>query len=352
VVVVVGGAAAPSVAAGVEEAVVAGVAVADVVGAAVADVAVVVAAAAGGDKGGSNMRTNLISITILSLLAIGVPALAADPTQRKFPRPEEALPALIAAASSGDKGRIDSILGAGSEDMLSSGDPVADKNARDRVIAAAKQGTRLETLPSGDIVIHVGKDDWPLPIPLVKDGNEWRFDSAAGLQEILNRRIGRNEIKAIAVAHVYVEAQREHARLEGDYAQKLRSEPGKRDGLYWEDPSGKHPSPIGPLLAEASAEGYGQQGGDPYHGYVFNILTQQGANAPGGAKSYLKDGKMMAGFALVAYPVEYNSSGVMTFMVGPQGVVFQKNLGDKTADAAKAIAAFDPDESWAPVRIE
>jgi hypothetical protein len=351
VVVAAAAVSAPAVVAAAAAAVVvaaAAVAVAAVAAAAVA----VAAAAAGGDKGGSNMRTNLISISILSLLAIGVPALAADPMQRKFPRPEQALPALIAAMR-GDKGQVESILGPGSEDMLSSSDPVADKNARDRVIAAAKERTRLETLPSGDIVIHVGKEDWPLPIPLVKDGNEWRFDTAAGTQEILNRRIGRNELKAIDVASVYVDAQREHARLEGDYAQKLRSEPGKRDGLHWDDP--QHPSPLGPLLAEASAEGYGQQGGgepQPYHGYIFRILTQQGANAPGGAKSYLRNGKMMSGFALIAYPAEYNSSGVMTFVVGPQGVVYQKNLGDKTAEVAKAMAAFDPDESWTPVRAD
>jgi hypothetical protein len=301
------------------------------------------------------MRTHLSSFTILSvLLTIGGPALAADPTQRTFLRPEEALPALIAAVRADDKGRVEAILGAGSLDILSSGDPVADKNARERVIAAAKERTRLETLPSGDVVIHVGKEDWPLPIPLVKAGNEWRFDTAAGTQELLNRRIGRNELKAIDVSSVYVEAQREHAKLEGDYAQKLRSEPGKRDGLYWEDPSGKHPSPLGPLLAEASAEGYQPGGGEPqpYHGYFFHILTQQGANAPGGAKSYLKDGKMTGGFALVAYPAQYNSSGVMTFIVGPQGVVYQKNLGDKTVESAKAVTAFDPDDSWMPVRAD
>jgi len=302
------------------------------------------------------MRTHLSSFTILYvLLTIGGPALAADPMQRKFLRPEDALPALIAAARASDKAQAVQILGAGSDDLLSSGDPVADKNARDRVIAAAKQRTRLETLPSGAVIIHVGKDDWPLPIPLVKDGNEWRFDTAAGAQELLNRRIGRNELKAIAVSSVYVYAQQERAKVEGDYAQKLRSEPGKRDGLYWDDPSGKRPSPLGPFLAEATAEGYGQQGGGeprPYHGYMFHILTQQGANAPGGAKSYVKDGKMTGGFAFLAYPAEYNSRGVMTFIVGPQGIVYQKNLGDKTAEVAKAMAAFDPDESWTPVRAD
>ena len=171
-----------------------------------------------------------------------------------------------------------------------------------------------------------------------------------------NLNHGGNELKAIEVCLVYVEAQREHARLEHDYAQKVRSEPGKRDGLHWDDPTGKHPSPLGPLLAEAAAEGYTKQGADdaprpyPYHGYLYRILTEQGAHGPGGAKSYLKDGKMVGGFALGAYPAEHGSSGVMTFVVGPQGVVYQKDLGDQTAEIAKAMMAFDPDESWNPVR--
>ena len=190
----------------------------------------------------------------------------------------------------------------------------------------------------------------------MKDGGQWRFDTASGLQEILNRRIGRNELAAIAASHAYVDAQREHMKLEGDYAQKVRSDAGKHDGLYWEDPSGKRPSPLGPLFAEASAEGYGQQAADagpqPYHGYFFRILTEQGASAPGGARSYLKDGKMTGGFALVAYPAEHGSSGIMTFIVGPQGVVYQRDLGDKTADVAKAMKAFDPDESWYPTRSD
>jgi hypothetical protein len=297
------------------------------------------------------MRQVLHVGAILALIP-SVTALA--DTQRKFTRPEEAVPALIAAARADDKTALIAILGPGSEDIVSSGDPVEDAAARDRVIAAAKQKMRLETLPSGAVIAHLGKDDWPLPIPIVKDGNEWRFDAAAGRDEILNRRIGRNEITAIAASLVYVNAQRERAKLEGDYAQKFRSEPGKRDGLYWDDPTGKHPSPLGPLYAEASAEGYMKQapGGEPqpYHGYFFHILTAQGAGAPGGARSYVKDGKMTTGFAMVAYPAEHGSSGVMTFIVGPQGVVYQKNLGDKTSEVGKAMTAYDPDESWNPTR--
>jgi len=301
------------------------------------------------------MRTLLVSVLhLVTLVALATPIFAAE--QRKFARPEEALTALLNASRAGDQAQVLAILGPGGEDVISSGDPVEDRNARDRVLTAAKHGTRLETLPSGEVIVHVGPQDWPLPIPLVKDGNEWRFDTASGLQEVMNRRIGRNELTAINASRVYVDAQREHLKREGDYAQKVRSDAGKHDGLYWEDPTGKHPSPLGPLFAEASAEGYGQQGADagpqPYHGYVFRILTQQGANAPGGAKSYVKDGKMTGGFALVAYPAEHGSSGVMTFVVGPQGIVYQKDLGDKTTDVAKAMTAFDPDATWMPTRSD
>jgi hypothetical protein len=255
---------------------------------------------------------------------------------------------------SGNQATLTEILGPGSEDIVSSGDPIADRGARERVVAAAKQHTRLETLPSGDVIAHLGKDDWPLPIPLVKDGSKWRFDTKAAHDEILNRRIGRNELKTIEVCRVYVDAQREHGRLERTFAQKLHSDSGKRDGLYWEDPTGKQPSPIGPLLAEASAEGYAKQepGAEPrpYHGYFYRILTEQGAHAPGGAKSYVKDGQMTGGFALLAYPAQHGASGVMSFVVGPQGVVYQKDLGAQTADVAKGMKTYDPDDSWAPVR--
>ena len=297
---------------------------------------------------------NIIIPVVASLLLGGVCAAADDATQQRFGSPEEAVRGLVAAARADDTAALGTVLGPGSDDVISSGDPVQDRAARDRVLKAAAERTRIETLPSGAAIARLGKDDWPLPIPLVKDGDQWRFDTAAGREEVLNRRIGRNELKAIAVAQVYVEAQQEHARRQGDYAQHLRSEPGKRDGLYWEDPTGKNPSPLGPLLAEASAEGYTapdpSAGPQPYHGYVYRILTEQGANAPGGARSYVKDGKMTGGFALVAYPAEHGSSGVMTFVVGPQGIVYQKDLGPKTADAGKTMKTYDPDDSWTPVR--
>jgi hypothetical protein len=295
------------------------------------------------------MAHHLASITT-AIALFGTLASAAD--QKTYARPDDAVHALVAAAAKGDTAELAAVLGPGSEEIVSSGDPVDDKAARERVVAAAKAKTRLETLQNGAVIAHVGEDDYPLAIPIVKDGAKWRFDTAAGREEVLNRRIGRNELKAIDVCRVYVEAQHEHAKLDKTYAQKLRSDAGKQNGLYWDDATGKSPSPLGPLLAEASAEGYkpGEgEGPQPYHGYYFRILTEQGPHAPGGAKSWVNNGELTGGFALLAYPADHGSSGIMTFIVGPQGVVYQKDLGDKTADA-KSMAAYDPDESWTPVR--
>jgi len=294
-------------------------------------------------------------ITLAMLAVLGLRASAAEtPSQKEFAKPEAAVRALLDALRADDKAALLSILGPGSEDVVSSGDPIADRAARKPILTGAAERTRLETLPSGAVIAHFGKDDWPLPIPLVKSGDQWHFDTAAGRNEILNRRIGKNELKAIDVCRVYVEAQREHAKLERDYAQKLRSDPGKRDGLYWDDPTGKHPSPFGPLLAEAAAEGYSTENSPdaprPYHGYLFRILTQQGPHAPGGARSYLRDGEMTGGFAMIAYPADYGASGVMTFLVDAQGVVYQKNLLDQTDTVAKQITTYDPDDTWTPVR--
>jgi len=294
-------------------------------------------------------------VPVAAVLALSAFNVAADDTaQKRFARPEDAVRELIAAARDDDESALIAILGPGSDDVVSSGDPVQDRTARERVVKAANEGTRIETLASGAAIARLGQDDWPLPIPLVKDGDQWRFDTAAGREEVVNRRIGRNELKAIAVAHVYVEAQQEHAKREGGYARKLHSDPGTHSGLYWEDPTGKQPSPLGPLLAEASAEGYAARdpgaAPQPYHGYFFRILTEQGAHAPGGARSYVKDGRMTGGFALVAYPAERGASGVMTFIVGPQGIVYQKDLDAKTSEIGKSMTSFDPDDSWIPVR--
>ena len=328
-----------------------------VVDAAVADV---------GDRRSTNMthsnptshRTSLIAaLAILTpFLAHATSALA----QKRFATPEDAVLTLVAAAGKDDDAALRDLLGPGSEDVVSSGDPIDDHAARQRGVAAAKERTRFETLDSGAVIAHFGKDDWPYPIPLVKEGDGWRFDTAAGRDELLNRRIGRNELKTLGVCRAFVDAQREYAsreRVAGAgraYAQKVRSDPDKRDGLYWDDPTGKEPSPFGPHAAEAAAEGYTTPEAGaaprPFHGYYYRILMAQGAHAPGGARSYLKDGHMTGGFALVAYPADYGASGVTTFIVDRQGVVYQKNLGEKTEEIGKAMAAYDPDESWTPVR--
>jgi hypothetical protein len=306
----------------------------------------------------AHVKTLVSSAVVLMVLAS---AHAADASETPtFARPEDAMRALVAAVRTGDEDKVATILGPGSKDLLSSGDPVDDQAEARRFAALATERTRFETLESGAVIAHIGKDDWPFAIPLVKDGEHWRFDTDAGREELLNRRIGRNELKAVDVCHAYVDAQFEYASQprNGDgkraYAQKVRSEPGKQDGLYWEDPTGKHSSPLGPLMAEATAEGYGRQEGDagprPYHGYFYRILTSQGKNAAGGARDYVKDGRMTGGFALIAYPAEYGDSGIMTFLVGPPGIVYQKNLVEKTAEVAAAIKTYDPDESWTPVR--
>jgi len=288
-------------------------------------------------------------------------AAAADASeQTKFARPEEAMHALVAAVRADDKAKLTAILGPDSEDLISSGDPIDDKAQARRFVEKVTERTTFETLGSGAVIAEIGSDAWPFAIPLAKDGDQWRFDTAAGHEELLNRRIGRNELQAVAVSHAYVDAQYEYASRprDGDgkraYAQKVRSDPGKKNGLFWEDPTGKEPSPFGPLVAEAAEEGYTPQAEGaaprPYHGYFYRILTAQGPHAAGGARSYVRDGRMTGGFALIAVPADYGSSGIMSFLVGPPGIVYQKNLGEKSADIASKITTYDPDESWTPIR--
>jgi hypothetical protein len=300
-----------------------------------------------------------LAIALVALAPLGA---AAEDTASpmKFKSPEDAMKAIVAAVRADDQAKITAIMGPNAADILSSGDEVDDKAQGKRFAALATERTRFETLESGAMIAHIGKDDWPFAVPLVKDGDEWKFDLPAGQQELLNRRVGRNELKAIATMRAYVEAQFEYASRprDGDgkraYAQKVRSDPGQKNGLYWDDPTGKQASPFGPLVAEASAEGYTRGEGEtapaPYHGYYYRILTSQGPHAAGGARSYIKDGRMTGGFAMIAVPSEYGSSGVMTFLVGPPGIVYQKNLGEKSTEAAAAITTYDPDETWTPVR--
>ena len=296
--------------------------------------------------------------TVLTLVPLGGASAADAPAQQHFASPKEAARALVEAARTDDTARLLAIFGPGSESLITSGDPVADAGERKRFAERAKERMTLDPARDGLVVLQVGREDWPLAIPLVTDGDGWRFDTAVGREELLNRRIGNNELRTLDVIRACIDAQREYARTDHgsgvrEYAAKFLSSEGKRDGLYWPAGDGKSQSPMGPLIAEASGEGYAlaRASADPkpYHGYLFRMLTGQGPHAPAGAKSYLKDGHLTGGFALVAYPAQYGSSGIMTFVVNQQGIVFQKNLGDKTAEIAGGMTAYDPDDSWDPV---
>ncbi len=272
-----------------------------------------------------------------------------------FTSPEDAATALATAMNPFDEARLVKILGPGSEDVISSGDPVADKAAGERFAKAyaAKHGTG--TNDDGSVTLFVGDNDWPFPIPLVGAGNSWSFDTEKGRQELIDRRIGRNELSTIDVCRAIVDAQREYFDMDPDgdgvheYAAKFRSTPGKRDGLYWKQVEGQPPSPLGELAAEASAEGYTAGKADerrPYHGYYFRLVTGQGPDAPGGERNYMVDGQLTGGFGVVAWPASYGNSGIMTFMVGENGVVFQKDLGDDTERSAEFIDLFEPGPGW------
>ncbi|MRR18281.1 MAG: DUF2950 domain-containing protein, partial [Deltaproteobacteria bacterium] len=248
------------------------------------------------------------------------------------------------------------IFGPGGKEVLSSGDAVQDKAAKEQFIRAYE--TKNTLVPDGDTrtVLQLGAEDWPFPIPIVKKAGKWSFDTRKGKEELINRRIGRNELNTIQTCLAFVDAQREFALRDKDgdglreYAQKFVSTPGKKDGLYWDAKPGEEESPFGDLFAKATAEGYKR--GDnpvPYHGYFFKMLTEQGKNAPGGPADYIVNGKMIGGFAMVAYPAQYGVSGIMTFIVNHDGIVYQKNLGKETARIAKAMKAFDPDKSWKKV---
>ncbi len=293
------------------------------------------------------------SLTVAGILILSV---ASAQAQQAFPTPEEAANALADAVKSGIPKAMLRVLGSGGVDIISSGDDVADAETRQRFIGAydAKHSIKLEGGKKG--VIILGNDDFPFPIPLMRKSAGWEFDTAAGRLEILYRRIGRNELDAIQTCLAYVDAQNEYAEKDrtgqgaGVYAQRIVSTSGKKDGLYW--PSDGEKSPLGELAAQASAEGYKVGAGRvPYHGYYFRVLTQQGPNAPGGTLDYVVRGKMIGGFALVAWPAEYGNSGVMTFLVNHTGTVYQKDLGDYTLKLMQRMNWFDPDQTWKKANI-
>ena len=309
-------------------------------------------------------------LTALLLLLVSVPfsgsAFAAqNPPEKQtlFPTPEEAMKALVDAARTKDRVALSAIFGPNAMQTLLSGDQVQDNHEMDEFAAAVEKSAKLERVNDAKFTLTLGENNWPFPIPIVKEGSEWRFDTQAGTEEILNRRIGENELSAILTCRAYVLAQWQYFTEEdqdkdgvAEYAQKFVSSPGKRDGLYWETVEGEKPSPLGSLVAAARAEGYGRRDDGsppkhaPYHGYYFKILTRQGAYAPGGKYNYIINGNMIAGYALVAYPDKWGSSGVMTFIVNQQGRVYEKNLGPKTAQIAGAMTEYNPDPTWKLVK--
>ena len=278
-------------------------------------------------------------------------------SQRAFESPDAAVGALLAAARSDDSDELEAIFGDEADEILSSGDPVMDRGALEVFVVAMDQGWSLERAARSEKELVVGAEEWPFPIPLVKDSRGWWFDTEAGEVEVLARRIGRNELAVIGILRTYADAQREYAseghdgRPAGIYAQRFRSTPGRHDGLYWpEEGPGAPLSPLSELAAEAADEGYEsdptRSGPIPFHGYYFRLLTRQGPDAPGGAAEYVVNGDMTGGFAAIACPAEYGSSGIMTFIVGPDAVVFESDLGEETSRIAGEIDAFDPDDDW------
>ena len=287
-------------------------------------------------------------LAFVAMLALAMPDAKA---QQAYKSPDDAAGALAAAVKSGARKEILRVLGSDGEDIVSSGDDVADAESRARFTTAWEAKHSIKTEGDKKAVIILGNDDFPFPIPLMKNKSGWEFDTAAGRLEILYRRIGRNELDAIQTCLAFVDAQNEYAEKDrgqgaGVYAQRIVSTTGKKDGLYWPGED----SPLGEMAAQASSEGYKVgQGPIPYHGYYFRVLTQQGPNAPGGTLNYVVKGKMIGGFALLAYPAEYGNSGVMTFLVNHNGVVYQKDLGDYTNKLVKRMNWFDPDQTWKKV---
>jgi hypothetical protein len=294
-------------------------------------------------------------ITVVAIAA-SIASAAAIIRQKHFSTPDAAVDALIVANRDDDKPALLAILGADGSKLIRSGDRVEDSRGRARLVAAFEEAHKIELEGQDKAVLIVGKEEWPLPIPLIHDPAGWRFDTKAGEEEILNRRIGHNELKVIEVCRGYVAAQREYAALkiggQSEFARRFLSTPQQHDGLYWPIEPGETESPFGPLVAQAQASGYPAASAAanakprPYYGYYFRILLAQGPNAPGGAMSYLSEGHMTRGFALVAYPATYGDSGVMTFIVNQSGIVFEKNLGTATLRIAQQITQYDPDSSW------
>jgi hypothetical protein len=303
-------------------------------------------------------------VAFMIMLFIGTGPFAAygkEADQKTFATPHEAIRALTAAVKTNDQSALIGIFGAEGQDLISSGDPVADERGREHFLRAYEEKNSIEQPDKDTAILHVGDKDYSFPIPLVRQDKLWYFDTPAGKEEILNRRIGKNELSTIEVLHAYTEAQREYAAEDrnGDciqeFAQKFISTEGQRDGLYWPAAEGDEESPFGPFIARAAVEGYSEIMDDdepePFHGYLFKILVAQGEHAPGGAFNFVVNGHMILGYGLVAYPAKYGVSGIMTFIVNQEGTIYQKDLADRTPEAAE-MTTFDPDDSWTQCKEE
>jgi hypothetical protein len=318
----------------------------------------------------SNYFTRIAGLPTIALLAGACGVLpahlhAADPadtqqkpavTQRSFASCEEAVKALQTATEAKDKAALREIFGSDVDELLT-GDEVQDARNAQKFATALAQGCNPVKEGDDKITLEIGTNNWPMPIPLVKADGQWRFDTAAGKDEVINRHIGKDELHAIGVCRAYVAAQRQYASVDagpgGSYALKFKSTPGKKDGLYWAQVQNEPASPFGPLVAEACTEGYVNnlsKGPHPFHGYYFRILTRQGQAAPGGKKNYMSNGNLTGGYALVAYPEHWDHSGIMTFIVNQDGHIFQQNLGESTARIGGAMKSYNPDSQWTPVQ--
>jgi hypothetical protein len=299
------------------------------------------------------------TVLVVCSLLIGATTLYAAPKnvqQKSFASPEEAVKAFVEALKGQNQKELRAILGSQSNTLIQSGDPVVDKTERQNFAQLYDEQNRIQYDGTAKAILHVGKNDWPVPLPMVKKGSKWFFDPKGAQEEILNRRIGRNELAVIEVMREYVDAQREYAAKDRDgdgileFAQKFESAKGQQDGLFWETKVGEEASPLGPLAARATREGYTKKAKKgqpvPFHGYIYRVLKGQGKNAVGGAYSYMVNDNMILGFGLVAYPAKYGSSGIMTFMVNQEGKVYEKNFGKDTEKTASAITLFDPDATW------
>jgi hypothetical protein len=295
---------------------------------------------------------------LLPIVAAGAPASAA----RAFATPEEAVQALIKVVKANDLDGLMALFGPDGKDLVDTSDVATGRRNREVFAAASAEGWRLADGRDGRKEIVLGNEEWPFPVPLVKRAGGWSFDAAAGREEVLDRRIGRNELAVISILETYVTAQRAYAtsghdgKPPGRYARRFASEPDTHNGLYWPDVRGLPRSPLGPLVAEAAEEGYRRgpdgSGPAPFHGYYFRILEGQGKSAKGGAIEYVVNGEMTGGFAVVAWPVFYDASGIMTFIVNQDGVVYERDLGPETAKAVEAIKRFDPDPTWHPDKAD